>query len=196
MLTGFLQQFGYLAIYALLVAGGLAVPIPEEAVQLGAGVLAHEGYLRLRIAIPVAWAGIVTGDFLWFSLARRHGPALLARASVARLLTPARRAWLEEHFARHPMLTVAVSRHLSGLRLPAYALAATHGVRPATFVAADGLSALASVPLVVTLGYVSWHHLASAKAGVRRVELGILLAVALALAIAALVRRRRRARPG
>ncbi|WP_242392690.1 DedA family protein [Anaeromyxobacter oryzisoli] len=194
MLTALLEHFGYLAIFALLVAGGLAVPIPEEAVQLVAGVLAHEGYLRLRIAIPVAWAGIVTGDLLWFTLARRHGPALLSRASVARVLTPSRRAWLDTHFARHPMITVALSRHLSGLRLPAYALAATHGVRPAIFALADGLSALVSVPLVVTVGYVSWDHLAAAKADVRRVELGILLAVAVVAAIVVLVRRRRRSR--
>jgi membrane protein DedA with SNARE-associated domain len=196
MIDQILQHFGYVAVYALLVAGGLAVPVPEEAIQLGAGVLAHEGYLRLGVAIPVAWAGIVTGDFLWFSLARRHGPALLARASVSRVLTPARRAWLEDHFARHPMITVAISRHTSGLRLPAYALAATHGVRPLTFVVADGLSALASVPLVVSVGYFLSQHLSQAKSDVRRVEIGLLVAVALAIAVAVLVRRRRRARAG
>src|SRR5689334_17065844 len=119
MLTHLLEHFGYVAVFALLVAGGLAVPVPEEAIQLGAGVLSHEGYLRLAVVIPVAWLGIVTGDFLWFSLARRHGPALLSRTSVARVLTPSRRAWLEAHFARHPMITVAISRHMSGLRLPA-----------------------------------------------------------------------------
>ncbi|BDG03566.1 DedA family protein [Anaeromyxobacter oryzae] len=191
MLTTLLEHFGYVAVFALLVAGGLAVPVPEEAIQLGAGVLCHEGYLRLQLAIPVAWLGIVTGDFLWFSLARRHGPALLARSSVARVLTPSRRAWLEDHFARHPMITVAISRHMSGLRLPAYALAATHGVRPVLFVIADGLSAMVSVPLVVSAGYFFWHHLAQAKADVRRVELGILLAVAIAVAVAVFLRRRR-----
>ena len=196
MIEQVLQHFGYVAVYALLVAGGLAVPVPEEAVQLGAGVLAHEGYLRLGLAIPVAWAGIVTGDFLWFSLARRHGPAILARPPVARLLTPERRAWLDSHFARHPMITVAITRHTSGLRLPAYALAATHGVRPLTFVVADGLSALASVPLVVSVGYFLSHHLAEAQSGVRRVELGVLAAVALAILVAVVVRRRRRARGG
>jgi membrane protein DedA with SNARE-associated domain len=196
MLESLLHQFGYVALYALLVAGGLAVPVPEEAVQLGAGVLAHEGVLRLPLAIPVAWAGIVTGDFLWFQLARRHGPALLARPSVARVLTPARRAWLESHFARHPFLTVAIARHTSGLRLPAYALAATHGVRPGLFVLADGLSALVSVPLVVSAGYLFSQHLAETEAGVRRVELALLVAIVVVVAVVVLVRRRRRARAG
>ncbi len=196
MLTRILEHFGYLAVFSLLVAGGLAVPVPEEAVQLGAGALSHEGYLRLQLAIPVAWLGIVTGDFLWFTLARRHGPALLARRSVARVLTPSRRAWLEDHFARHPMITVAISRHMSGLRLPAYALAATHGVRPVLFVIADGLSATVTVPFVVSVGYLLWHHLARAKADVRRVELGILLAVAVAVTVVVVLRRRRARRSG
>jgi membrane protein DedA with SNARE-associated domain len=119
----------------------------------------------------VCWGGIVAGDLAWFLLAERHGPKLLARPSLQRLLTPVRRARIEAHLARHAFLTVMVARHLSGLRLPAFALAATHGVRRTTFLAADALSALVSVPLVVSVGYLGAHHLAKARTELRRAEL-------------------------
>jgi membrane protein DedA with SNARE-associated domain len=110
---------------------------------------------------------------------------------VRRVLTPRRRDWLERHFQRHAFWTIVVARHTSGLRLPAYALAGTHGVRPTTFLLADGLSALLSVPLVVSAGYLLSHHLSEAHRDVRLVELAILALVAVALLVAVVVRRQR-----
>jgi membrane protein DedA with SNARE-associated domain len=187
----YLAQFGYLALVAALVGAGVGVPIPEELTQLTAGALAHEGVLDLRIAILAAWVGIVAGDALLFTLARRHGERLLATRAGRRVLTPARRSALERHFARHAFLTIVVARHASGLRFPAFGFAATHGVPFATFVVADALSAAVSVPLVLGAGYVFWHHLAQAKREVRIVELSVLAAVVLAVGAAVLLRRHR-----
>lgn len=183
MVIRLLTRFGYVAIFGSLVAGGLGVPVPEELVQLTTGYLARRGVLEFVPAVACAWAGIVMGDFLFFRLARRHGEQLLARPHVARLLTPSRRAFFDRHFERHAFLTVMVARHTSGLRLAAYALAATHGVRPLTFVLADGLSALASVPLVVTLGWYFAARLEEVKKRVHEVELATAVAVAVATAI-------------
>lgn len=195
MLEALLARYGYLAVLGLLLAAGLGVPVPEEPTQLGAGALAQQGYLSLGPAIAVCWGGIVAGDLAWFLLARRHGPAVLARPALQRLLTPARRARIESHLARHAFLTVMVARHLSGLRLPAFALAATHGVRRTTFLAADALSALVSVPLVVAAGYLGANHLAEVRAELRWVELSALgLLVAAGVAWVA-VRWRRARRP-
>jgi membrane protein DedA with SNARE-associated domain len=188
---GLIAHFGYVAVFAALAAGGVGVPIPEELTQLTTGALAHAGYLDLRIAIPVVWAGILTGDGILFLLARRHGPRLLATRPARRVLTPERRARLEGHFARHAFWTVAAARHLGGLRFPAFALAGVSGVRPATFFVADGLSALVSVPLVVGAGYVFWHHLSRARREVRLVELAVLAAIAAGVGLAVLIRRRR-----
>jgi len=191
----FLAHFGYAAVFAALVVAGVGVPIPEELTQLTAGVLSHEGYFRLRYAIPVIWAGILAGDAILFLLARRHGPRALDSRPARRVLTPERRAALERHFARHAFLTVAVARHTGGLRFAAFALAGATGVRPATFLVADGLSALVSVPLVVGAGYFFAHHLGEARRDVRLAELGILAAV-LAAAFVTVRVRRRRARAG
>jgi membrane protein DedA with SNARE-associated domain len=191
---GLLEHFGYVAVFGLLLVAGVGVPIPEELTQLTAGVLSHEGYMRLAITIPVVWAGILAGDTILFLLARRHGPRALDSRAARRVLTPARREKLERHFARHAFLTVVVARHTGGLRFAAFALAGATGVRPATFVLADGLSALVSVPLVVGAGYLFAHHLGTARRDLRLVELGILVAVLAGALVAVRVRRRRQAR--
>jgi len=190
----FLEHFGYVAVFAALAAGGLGVPVPEELTQLTTGALAHEGLLDLRIALPVVWAGILAGDAVLFFLARRHGPRLLDSWAARRVLTPSHRERLERHFARHAFWTVAVARHLGALRFAAFTLAGASGVRPATFLLADGLSALVSVPVVVGAGWLFWEHLSEARREVRIVEVVVLAAVALALGVTVLVRRRRRAR--
>ncbi len=192
MLEAFLARYGSLAVLALLVGAGVGVPFPEEPTQIAAGVMAQRGLVWLPAIIATCWAGIVLGDFLWFLIAQRLGPAALERTALRRVLTPTRRARIEAHLSRHAFLTVLISRHLSGLRLAAYALAATHGVRRRTFLLADGLSALASVPLVVGAGYLGAHHLTRVRSDVRTAELALLGAVAAGAVVALVVRRIRR----
>jgi membrane protein DedA with SNARE-associated domain len=192
---GFLAHFGYVAIFAALTVGGLGVPVPEELTQLTAGALSHEGILDVRIAVPVVWAGILVGDTILFLLARRHGPRLLGTRAARRVLTPARRARLEQHFARHAFWTVVVARHAGGVRFAAFALAGASGVRPATFVLADALSALVSVPIVVGVGWIFWAHLSQARKDIRLVELALLAVIAAAVAVTVVVRRRRARAP-
>ena len=194
MILHLLSQFGYLAVGGLLVAGGVGVPVPEEIIQLTAGYLARRGVFSFVPALVAAYVGIVAGDALFFHLARSQGPRLLARPAVARVLTPGRRRWLEGHFARHAFLTVVVARHTSGFRLAAYALAAVNGVRPRTFVLADAFSALLSVPLVVSLGYLFAAQLEDVKRRVHEVEMGVAVlaaAVAAAVVLAKWLRTRR-----
>jgi membrane protein DedA with SNARE-associated domain len=186
-----LEHFGYGAISLLLIGGGLGLPIPEEAVQLGAGFLAHRGVFELRWAAPAAWLGIVIGDALLFTIASRHGERVLSSRAVSRVLTPKRRERLRHHFANHAFLTIMVARHAGPLRMPTFAMAAAHGVRAGTFLVADALSALVSVPVVVGAGYLFSQHLDQVRRDLRLLELAI---VAIVVAVAtgmALARRRR-----
>jgi membrane protein DedA with SNARE-associated domain len=197
MLQDLLAHFTYAALLVLLVAGGVGVPVPEELVQLTAGYLARRGVLSLLPAIGVAWAGIVAGDFLLFRLGRSQGPRILESRHVARVLTPKRRAFIESHFARHAVLTIVVARHASGLRLPVFALAGASGVGSVRFLLADGLSALASVPLVVGAGWYFAGHVEELKREMRWIELALAVAVVVvAGAWVALARRRERRQAG
>jgi len=194
VLQQFLGHFTYAALFAVLVGAGLGLPFPEEATQLTAGFLAHQGLLSFWPALAVTYAGIVVGDLLLYRLGRRHGARFLASRRIARYFTPERRRWVERHFASHDFLTIAVARHASGFRLPVFATAGAMGVPLRTFLLADGLSALLSVPLVVSLGYLFASQLEQVKKHLREAELlGLLLIAAFAAATVLVKWRRRRA---
>jgi membrane protein DedA with SNARE-associated domain len=168
--------------------------VPEEVVQLGAGFLARQGTMALWPALAVTGAGILLGDFILFRLGRSHGARVMASRHLRRFFTPERRAWVERHFENHDFLTVAVARLVSPFRLPVFASAGAMGVSTRTFLLADGLAALLSVPLVFGLGYVFAAHLAEVKRNLHDAEtLGLLLLVGLGGAWSA-VRRKRGAR--
>lgn len=187
-------HFGYAAVFLLLLGAGVGLPFPEEVTQLTAGFLARRGTLAVAPALLVTWAGILAGDYLLFRLGRRHGVRVLASRRLQKLFTPERRRWVERHFANHDFLTIAVARHASGLRLPVFASAGAMGVRTSTFLLADGLSALVSVPIVFSLGYLFASQLEAVRHRLREAELlGLALLLAFGLAWS-VVRRRRGAR--
>jgi membrane protein DedA with SNARE-associated domain len=189
-----LAKFSYVAVFGLLVAGGVGVPVPEEVVQLGAGFLAKQGAMALWPALAVTAGGILLGDYILFRLGRSHGARVMASRHLRRFFTPERRAWVERHFENHDFLTVMVARLVSPFRLPVFASAGAMGVRTGTFLLADGLAALLSVPLVFGLGYLFAAHLAEVKRSLHEAEaVGAMLLVGLGGAWSA-VRRKRGAR--
>ncbi len=193
VLQDLLAHFTYVAVFALLLAGGVGVPIPEELVEVTAGYLARRGVLSFLPTVAVAWTGLVAGDYLLFRAGRRLGPGILDSRHVARVLTPARRAFVARHFSRHALWTIVVARHASGLRLPVFALAGASGVRSATFLLADGLSALVAAPLLVGAGWYFAGHVEELRRGIRWVELALaVVVVATATAWFLLARRKER----
>lgn len=194
MIQSLATHFGYAAVFLLLLGAGVGLPFPEEVTQLTAGFLAHQGTLAVVPALLTTWTGILAGDFLLFRLGRRHGVRVLSSRCVQRIFTPERRRFVERHFRDHEFLTIAAARHASGLRLPVFATAGAMGVRTSTFLLADGLSALVSVPIVFSLGYLFSSQLQAVRHRLHEAELvGLALLLAFGLAWS-VVRRRRGAR--
>lgn len=195
MVQRLLEHFTYAALFALLVGAGVGLPFPEEVTQLTAGFLARTGRIAFWPGLAVTYCGILAGDYLLFLLGRRHGARVLESPPIARLLTPSRRRFIEEHFSRHAFLTVMAGRHASGLRLPTFALAGMSGVPTRTFLLADALSALLSVPLVVGLGWFFAHNLEKARRDLRELEVAAVGVILASVAVTWLWRRHRRKPP-
>jgi membrane protein DedA with SNARE-associated domain len=69
-LQEFVNNFTYLGIFAVLLLGGLGVPIPEEMPIIAAAVLSHGGIVRWRLALPVCLLGVLSGDMVLYWVAR------------------------------------------------------------------------------------------------------------------------------
>jgi membrane protein DedA with SNARE-associated domain len=181
MLDLFLRH-GSLAVFFLaLVAGGLGIPIPEDAVLLAAGALTHRGVVPIETAIPVCMLGVLAGDTILFTTAKRLGPAALERPFLKRLVTPARRARAEAFVEKRGGVAVFVARHVAGLRAPVFAVAAMHGMPLRKFLLWDALGLCISAPAVFALGWWSSAHVDLARRGIAHVEHWALLIVAIVL---------------
>ena len=165
-----------------LLAGGLGIPLPEDAAILAAGVLVARGVVVAPVAFVLVMAAVLGGDLLLFLFARRLGPAAYERRVFRRLLPPKRRARVEALYARHGGKVVFVARHIVGVRAAAFALAGMNGMAVKKFIAWDALAAALSVPVVMGLGYFGAQHLDAVRRGLSMVEHDIALVVVIAVA--------------
>lgn len=198
MIAHLLYRFTYLGLFGLLIAAGLGVPIPEDATLLTGGFLASQGITSLWLTLIVGYAGVLIGDVLIFRLGQKLKEGIYTHQRLAKLFTPRRRAFIEEHFRKRGVLTVVIGRHTPGLRAPSFLVAGASGMPTWKFVLADALSAMLTVPAVTYLGYLFANNLEKAKQHMRQIEVGILVglaAVGLAiLAYHSIQRRRERRR--
>jgi membrane protein DedA with SNARE-associated domain len=193
-LQGFVEQFTYLGIFAVLLLGSLGVPIPEEMPIIAAAVLAHEGLARWWLALPLCLLGVLSGDVVLYWVGRHWGELVLNWRVVRLILTPARQQWLEAAYRRHALKTVVLARHVMGLRAAAFLTAGMAHIPFWKFVVADAGAAALGVPLGFGLAYFFTDQIEAIVADVHRVERWIAVAglVVLGAALVAGVRRWKR----
>lgn len=153
-LIALFAENGYVAVFAALLLCGAGMPLPEDITLVAGGVIAGLGYASAHTMVAIALAGVLVGDSAMFLLGHRHGARITQWPLVARLLTPARYARVQEKFARYGNRLLFLARFLPGMRTAVYVTAgATHRVSFLRFLLLDGLAALISVPVWVYLGY-------------------------------------------
>ena len=153
LLETFFGQYGYVAVFVVLLLCGLGVPIPEDVTLVTGGVMAGLGNADVRLMIAVAMTGVLMGDGIMFAAGRIWGPRILKLRMVARVMTPRRYARVQEKFDKYGNWVLFVARFLPGLRMPIYISAGiSHKVSYWRFIAMDGLAACLSVPAWVLLG--------------------------------------------
>ena len=195
MINDFIEQFTYLGIFGVLFHGGLGAPIPEELPVLAAGALAHEGYMRWWIALPVCFLGVLGGDSVLYWVGHHWGERILEWGMVRRVLTRPREQALMTAYRRHAVKTIFTARHVMGIRAAAFLTAGIARVPFWKFILVDAAAAMVGVPTGFALAYFFTEELTEILADVHRVERWLTLAALVALAawLALIVWRRSRA---
>ena len=194
MIQSFIEHFTYAGLFLALLAGSLGVPIPEEAVIIAGGVLAHAEVVRWWFALPVCVIGVLSGDIVLYWVGHHWGLQVLAWRPVRHALTPERAQTLIEAYRRHGVKIVFAARHIFGLRAPAFLMAGTVRISFWKFLAIDLGSALVGVPLSFGVAYFLTDHLKEVMTNVHRVErwIAVIAVVAGVAALVIIVRRRSR----
>ena len=178
----FLSEFTYLAIWGLLAAAGVGVPISEDLVLLLSGALAARGVTGFVPTLLSGYLGVLLGDVLIHRWGKKVGPAAYRHPKVQKVISPERQEKLRGHFARHGFLTIVVGRHTPVLRAPIFFLSGASGVPLWKFLLADAISAAITVPIVVSLGYEFAEHLDDIRAKIHHLEWALAAAAVLLVA--------------
>jgi len=126
-IDGWLESYGYLVVFLLVMLESIGVPVPGETALIGAALYAGSTHkLEIWGVIAVAIAGAIIGDNIGFSIGRYGGARLLLRHGHKIRLHEGRLKigiWL---FRRHGGKVVFWGRFVSILRTYAAFLAGTN----------------------------------------------------------------------
>ena len=153
-LDQFLQDYGLLAIFALMLvkAIGVPIPIPADVIMLAAATAAATGRLSTVASIGSIFVAMVVGGVVQYLLVRRVGRAALYRIGRFVGLTPARLDTAADKVRRGGPLGIGVAVLTPGMRAAAVASCGLADVPLRTFVPGLALGSGAFLALHFALG--------------------------------------------
>jgi membrane protein DedA with SNARE-associated domain len=136
----FLANYGYFALFGLLMLGIVGPLIPDESILVLAGIAIHRGQMHSAAALGAAFGGSVCGITLSYLLGRTGAVYALERIPFLKRHTrrhlPQARIWFERYgkwtlFIGYFIVGIrhftALVAGLTGVRLPAFAAYAYPG---------------------------------------------------------------------
>lgn len=106
----FFAEQGLLALFVLMVADNVGVPLPSEVPLLLAGVLVSQGDMTYAGAVGVAALGSVVGSLIAYALGRTAGRAVALRWGRLVLISPEDIDRAEAWFDKRGDLAVLLAR--------------------------------------------------------------------------------------
>ncbi len=167
----------YVLVFLVLMACGMGVPLPEDVSLILGGYLVHLGQAKLHFMMATGYAGIMVGDSLIFLAGRRIGSKVGQRPGglIGRIITPEKRAKVQQLFARQGEKIIFIARFMPGVRSVTYFTAGSVHMKYWHFLLFDGVAALVSAPLFVWLGFRFGGELQELINNVRRGQTRVLL---------------------
>lgn len=185
-LEAFFVEYGYAAVFFVLVICGFGVPIPEDLTLVTGGVISGMGYTNPHIMFAVGMLGVLVGDGIMFAAGRIWGQKILRFKPIARIMTPKRYEQVQEKFDKYGNWVLFVARFLPGLRTAVFVTAGiSRKVSYLRFIIMDGLAALISVPIWIYLGEYGAHNIDWLMAKMHSLQSGIFVILGISAAVVA-----------
>jgi membrane protein DedA with SNARE-associated domain len=191
-----ITQYGYLAIFSLLVLGIVGLPVPDETLLTFTGYLVYAGHLSLPLAWLAAFSGSACGITLSYVLGRTFGLGLIHRygryVRIRQEHVEKAHAWFRR--AGHWSLTFGY--YIPGVRhFTAYAAGMSELEAPQFMLFAYS-GALIWSGSFIGLGYLLGERWESVQQNIHHYLIGGTVAAVIAIAVWLVWRKlRRRARP-
>ncbi len=187
-------QYGYAAIFGLLMLGIVGLPVPDETLLTFAGYLVFKNRLSLPLTLAAAYAGSITGISISFLLGRTFGLRLIHRYGSLVHLTSERLEKVHRWFDRSGRWTLTFGYYVPGVRhLTAY-LAGASSMEALAFALFAYSGAFLWSSSFVFLGYVLGERWEAVGQQVHHWLLGFMIVAGAVLAGCWFWQRRRVAR--
>lgn len=159
-LIEFFSNYGYLAVFFVLIACGFGLPVPEDITLVAGGVICGiakvNGWLspNPHTMVIVALSGVLLGDSIMFGLGYFLGDKVRTLPFIKWFFTERNYKSMQRKLDKHGNRLIFVARFLPGIR--AFIFIVTGVSRSITytrFLVLDGLAAIISVPTLTYLGF-------------------------------------------
>jgi membrane protein DedA with SNARE-associated domain len=180
LLDHFLANYGYFAIFFLLMLGIVGPWIPDDTILVLSGLAVHRGELQLGTTLAVAYAGSLCGISLSYTLGRTGAIYALERFPPVEHWVNHHLPQVEKWFERYGKWTLFFGYFIAGVRHFTALAAGMSKVRVKTFALYAYPGGLAWVVSFVSIGYflgAEWEQIR------HRFDRGALVAVGVAAAI-------------
>jgi membrane protein DedA with SNARE-associated domain len=188
---GLLDNYGYLAVAAVLLAENTGAPLPGETLLIAAALYAGAGGLDVWLVGLVATAASIAGSCLGYWIGSAGGRPLAERYGRYVLVTPARLDRLEEFFARRGGWVLVLGRFLDGVRQLMSLAAGLSELTFRRFLVYTSIGAVIWCAVWTALGYVAGVHVETVSRYLGYVAGGIGLVI-VAVIVERVLRHRRR----
>ena len=181
------------ALFLLLLAGIVGLPIPDETLLTASGFLVRHGELRAGPAALAALGGSICGITISYVLGRTLGFTLIHRYGSWLHLTDDRLARFHGWYQKMGRWSLLVGYFVPGVRHATAIAAGASGLSWRGFAPFAYTGALLWVATFLTAGYLLAEELRRTSALAHRLIAGCAIAVVLVVLVAGAVRWRRRA---
>ncbi len=163
----------YLAIFVILLACGLGIPIPEDVTLIAGGVLTYYGVCDVWVMIAIGLVGVLAGDCIVFWLGHKYGRKLLKRWPFRVFIDETKIEAVRLKLHNHGGKLLFSARFMPGLRSTVYFASGLLHFPFRKMIIYDGLAALISVPTIVYSVYYFGDFLEYVVKWIKKVEGGI-----------------------
>ncbi|MDB5054889.1 MAG: rane phosphatase-like protein [Bacilli bacterium] len=152
-LQHFILHYGYSALFILLAAGIVGLPVPDEILMTFVGYLTSIALFNFWLALFISFAGAMSGMIVSYTLGKKVGKPVLFRYGKWVKLTPARLNRAEIWFQKYGLWTVCFGYFVPGVRHFTCYWAGVSGVKFWRYLLFAGSGALIWCATFITLGH-------------------------------------------
>jgi len=155
----FLIRHGLVALFVIMLADQLALPVPMDIFILAAGGMVGTGRIAFVPAVAALAVAGILGNALWFYLGRRHGDRILKFLCRISLEPDSCVRRTQNLFTRFGVKALLVAKFVPGLNTVAAPLAGVSGVPFPRFLTYNSLGLLLWIVPYLVLGILFHHQL-------------------------------------